>query len=164
MAASVTSGVDQLAASPGGKIGGDIQELKARIVCSTNQLEDESIMPVQSVVTRFRIVVDCGDQQWEVYRRYSDFTELHEKLIQLGSQLPELPPKLLLNAPEDIAERYLELDSYLRTMISIPHVGRHSVLLEFLGAEKQGVRYGVRRYEYDSAQSEGNKYIRDNEL
>ena len=27
-----------------------------------------------------------------------------------------------------------------------------------------GVRYGVRRYEYDSSQSEGNRYIRDNDL
>ena len=33
-------------------------------------------------------------------------------------------------------------------------------MLDFLGAEKHGVRYGVRRYEYDSAQSEGNKYLK----
>ena len=46
----------------------------------------------------------------------------------------------------------------------MPHVGRHSYVLEFLGAEKQPARYGTRKYEYDSSQSEGNRYIRDCEL
>eukprot|EP00966_Prymnesium_polylepis_P025788 594644-Prymnesium_polylepis.1 len=138
--------------------------LKASIVCTTNQIEDESFLPAKSLVTLFRIAVDYGDQNWSIYRRYSDFHELNDKLLQLGATLPELPPKLLLNQPEDIAERYLELDSYLRKVLAMPHIGRHSNLLEFLGAEKQGVRYGVRRYDYDSTQSEGNRYIRDNDL
>ena len=149
--------------SPGGNVATP-QDLKARIICTSNQLEDESFLLVKSMVTLFRIAVDCGEQNWEIYRRYSDFHELNDKLSALGSPLPELPPKLLLHQPEAIAERYIELDSYLRKVLAMPHVGRHSFVLEFLGAEKQGVRYGVRRYEYDSSQSEGNRYIRDNDL
>jgi len=139
-------------------------ELKAAIICTTNQLEGESFVPLKSIVTLFRIVVHCGEHTWEIYRRYSDFHDLNDKLCMIGAELPELPPKLLLNQPEFIAERYLELDRYLKKLLCIPHVGRHSMVLEFLGAGKQGVRYGVRRYEYDSSQSEGNRYIRDHDL
>ena len=60
--------------------------------------------------------------------------------------------------------RYLELDAYLRALLANPSLARHGRLLDFLGVEKHGVRYGIRRYEYDSAQSEGNRYIRDNDL
>ena len=57
-----------------------------------------------------------------------------------------------------------QLDAYLRKLLASPLTGKHGRVLDFLGAEKHGVRYGVRRYEYDSAQSEGNKYIRDDQL
>jgi hypothetical protein len=60
--------------------------------------------------------------------------------------------------------RYLELDAYLRALLAHASLCRNGKLFEFLGVEKHGVRYGVRRYEYDSAQSEGNRYIRDNDL
>ena len=102
----------------------------------------------------------------EVMRRYSDFAELHLRLSKAldASVLPSLPPKLLMNEDTDIASRYLELDAYLRGLLASPATQKHGKLLDFLGAEKHGVRYGVRRYEYDSASSEGNKYIRDDEL
>lgn len=60
--------------------------------------------------------------------------------------------------------RYLELDAYLRKLVASPNTKTHARLLDFLGVEKHGVRYGMRRYEYDSSQSEGNRYIRDNDL
>ena len=60
--------------------------------------------------------------------------------------------------------RYLELDAYVRALLASPVLCKNGKLLDFLGVEKHGVRYGVRRYEYDSAQSEGNRYIRDNDL
>ena len=57
----------------------------------------------------------------------------------------------------------MELDAYLRAP-SVATLSKQGRLLDFLGVEKHGVRYGVRRYEYDSSQSEGNRYIRDNDL
>ena len=52
----------------------------------------------------------------------------------------------------------------MRKLLQTPTVKRNHRLLEFLGIAKQGVRYGVRNYEYDSTQSEGNRYIRDDAL
>ena len=140
--------------------------LTARIVATSNQLEEEPWLPVRSIVTMYRIQATCGGKQWEVMRRYSDFAELHLRLSKAldASVLPSLPPKLLMNEDTDIASRYLELDAYLRGLLASPATQKHGKLLDFLGAEKHGVRYGVRRYEYDSASSEGNKYIRDDEL
>ena len=99
-------------------------------------------------------------------RRYTDFNELHAQMCKAvdTAQLPSLPPKLLLNDDESIAERHLELDGYLRKLLAAEATCRHGRVLDFLGVEKQGVRYGMRRYEYDSAQSEGNRYIRDDDL
>lgn len=165
--------------------------LTIQIVSTVNKLSDEPWLPVQGIVTLFRIQVKADDQTWEVQRRYSDFNELNQRLAKAFGEaaLPELPPKLLLNSDDDIAERYLELDAYLRKLLQITNIARNYRLLEFLGIAKQGVRYGVRNYEcarvssprlpqdgaanhrcacargrYDSSQSEGNRYIRDNDL
>jgi hypothetical protein len=78
--------------------------------------------------------------------------------------LPALPPKLLYNEDGAIAMRFLELDAYIRGLLLNPNIRKNTKLHDFLGVEKHGARYGVRRYEYDSAQSEGNRYIRDNDL
>lgn len=145
----------------------DPDALTARIISTSNQLEDEPWLPVRNIVTMYRIACTAGaEKQWEVLRRYSDFAELHLRLGKAldPAALPPLPPKLVKNDVEDIAERYLELDAYLRKLLATPATAKHGRLLDFLGAEKHGVRYGVRRYEYDSAQSEGNKYIRDDQL
>ena len=73
--------------------------LRATIVCTSNQLEEEPWLPVRGIITLFRIQVVCGEQEWEDDRRYSDFHELNEKLAVICGYeaLPELPPKLLLN-------------------------------------------------------------------
>ena len=51
--------------------------------------------------------VTADDRSWEVQRRYSDFHELNLRLAKAFGEatLPELPPKLLMNADENIAER-----------------------------------------------------------
>ncbi len=149
----------------GGARGSAGDTLTVRIVSTSNALEDEPWLPVKTIVTMFRISVTTSEKQWEVLRRFNDFHELHMLLSRSYDRLPALPPKLLLNDDQSIAERYLELDVYLRKLVEPDsQVRRHAKLLEFLGVEKQGVRYGMRRYEYDSAQSEGNRYIRDNDL
>ena len=145
----------------------DEPQIRATIVSTSNQLEEEPWMPVRGIITMFRIQVRHGDErQWDVLRRYTDFNELHLHLTRAfdPATVPPLPPKLLINSDESIAERYLELDTYLRALLASPLLSKHGRFLDFLGVEKQGVRYGVRRYEYDSAHSEGNRYIRDTDL
>ena len=123
--------------------------LTIQIVSTVNRLSDEPWLPVQGIVTLFRIQVKADDQTWEVQRRYSDFNELNQRLAKAFGEaaMPELPPKLLLNSDDDIAERYLELDAYLRRLLQITSIARNYRLLEFLGIAKQGVRYGIRNYE-----------------
>ena len=123
--------------------------LTVQIVSTINKLSDEPWLPVQGIVTLFRIQVRADDRTWEVHRRYSDFNELNQRLAKAFGEaaLPELPPKLLLNSDVDIAERYLELDAYLRKLLQTTNIARNYRLLEFLGIAKQGVRYGVRNYE-----------------
>jgi len=139
--------------------------LSASVIATSNTLEDEPWLPVRNIITLFRIRVSTGDKEWELLRRYSDFHELDAQLRAAdASAVPAFPPKLLLNGDASIAERFLELDVYLRGLLAAPTLQRHTRLLDFLGVEKHCVRYGVRRYEYDSAHSEGNRYIRDNDL
>ena len=123
--------------------------LTVQIVSTINKLSDEPWLPVQGIVTLFRIQVKADERTWEVHRRYSDFNELNQRLAKAFGEaaLPELPPKLLLNSDVDIAERYLELDAYLRKLLQTTNIARNYRLLEFLGIAKQGVRYGVRNYE-----------------
>lgn len=142
--------------------------------------------------------VNCGEKEWELLRRYAEFHELDAQLAKAfdPATLPALPPKLIINEDSAIAERFLELDVYLRGLLANDAICRHVRLQDFLGVEKNGARYGIRRYEcaphavapcastpparhnsarlhvarvctchrYDSAHSEGNRYIRDNDL
>ena len=153
-------------AAPAGSEEADPVEIEARIVSTHNHLEDEPWLPVRSIVTVFRVKITMGERSWEILRRYSDFHELNLRLVKVfgAGVVADFPPKLMMNADEAIAERYLELDAYVRKLLQTPTVKRNHRLLEFLGIAKQGVRYGVRNYEYDSTQSEGNRYIRDDAL
>ena len=145
---------------------GEMPPITARINSTCNQLDDEPWLPVRGIVTMFRIEVQCGDKRWEQLRRYTDFFELDAQLAKSfdPAMLPGLPPKLMVNEDAAIATRFLELDAYVRGLLAHPSIGKHARVLDFLGVEKHGPRYGVRRYEYDSAHSEGNRYIRDTDL
>ena len=157
---------DGLAASQDAAHAENEPTLTARIISTCNQLEEEPWLPVRSIITMFRISVVCGDKTWELLRRYTEFHELDAQLAKVfdPAVLPPLPPKLLVNEDAAIATRFLELDAYIRALLTNPNIRRNTKLHDFLGVEKHGARYGVRRYEYDSAQSEGNRYIRDNDL
>ena len=63
----------------------DPDALTARIISTSNQLEDEPWLPVRNIVTMYRIACTAGaEKQWEVLRRYSDFAELHLRLGKEG--------------------------------------------------------------------------------
>ena len=105
----------------------------ARIVATTNQPPTDvlSLRPV----TFYRLQVTAANpsSSWTVLRRYSEFVELRSELLKTEHELPLLPPKLVRNDIEDIAERYLELDAFLRALLSNPRVAMHGSLRSFLG-------------------------------
>ena len=83
------------AAADDGSDGTRPSVLTTKIVSTINKLSDEPWLPVQGIVTLFRIQVKADDQAWEVQRRYSDFNELNQRLAKAFGEaaLPELPPK-----------------------------------------------------------------------
>ena len=95
------------AAGAGSAESSEEEPIKATIVSTSNQLEEEPWMPVRGIITMFRIQVNSGGKQWDVMRRYTDFNELHLQLTRAvdPSIVPLLPPKLLLNDDASIAER-----------------------------------------------------------
>lgn len=76
----------------------------------------------------YKITVTGGVRSWDVWHRYSDFTTLHDDLIQHTSSEPpaSLPPKHRLSVlsfggtSEDaiIEERRTGLEAYLRSILS----------------------------------------------
>ena len=108
----------------------------ARVV-GTSNVEVAAPVPWQqtSVVTNFHIRCKQGDAQWMVERRYSEFRALHADISNshMAGRLPELPPKLLFNASENVAERLEALDAYLRGLLQAAPTGEaYSHLARFL--------------------------------
>ena len=147
--------------------GSASKRLEAKVLATTN-VQTQPHTP-SSFVTLFRINVTHGDDTIEVLRRYSEFNDTHLRLAHALSNphlLPELPPKLLINSDTHIAERLLELDAYLRSLIAVPTLADNQILHDFLGVptEQATAKCSVRTFEYDSSQSEGNRYIRNSDL
>jgi hypothetical protein len=74
---------------------------------------------------------------YRIWRRYSDFHSLHERLQATYPTvaLPVLPPKLLLQRSHvrSVAERRLpELDAYLQMLLAMPTVASSAALVAFL--------------------------------
>ena len=86
--------------------------------------------------------MDCT-RSWCVLRRYSEFFELHQTLTYDIGPLPVLPPKLVLNTAEDLADRYLDLDAFLRALLAMPTAAAHVRLRSFLGADSASAPRGI---------------------
>ena len=117
----------------------------ARVV-GTSNVEVAAPVPWQqtSVVTNFHIRCKQGDAQWMVERRYSEFRALHADICNshMAGRLPELPPKLLFNASENVAERLEALDAYLRGLLQAAPTGEaYSHVARFLA---NGLASGAR--------------------
>ena len=68
-------------------------------------------------------------------RRYSEFHKFHELLSLEWSDLPPLPPKLLLSQEvDDVAERMMALDAYLRALLASPALALSPLVSTFLDA------------------------------
>lgn len=111
--------------------------LVARVVATTNRPAQE-LFAVRPTVTLYRIHVrqfSSGARSWCVLRRYSEFVDLAAALSRTVGTMPALPPKLVVNTPEGLANRYLELDAFLRSLLSMPLAAGHARLRSFLGAD-----------------------------
>ena len=66
------------------------------------------------------IEITVGDCKWTIQRRYSEFHDLHEKLVALKKvEKAQLPPKKYLRnqAKSFVEKRRHELEVYLQTLL-----------------------------------------------
>ncbi|KIJ45510.1 hypothetical protein M422DRAFT_250826 [Sphaerobolus stellatus SS14] len=72
----------------------------------------------------YRIEVQASVRSWEMWRRYSEFVDLHNELIKTTGATPpvSLPPKHIFairkNDEKILEERRIGLEAYLRALIS----------------------------------------------
>ena len=116
--------------------------LVARVVASQNR-QTTDLLAVRPTVTVYRIHVrEFADstRSWCVLRRYSEFRRLRASIARsVRAELPELPalpPKLVMHNSDVLAGRYIALDAFLRSLLSLPAAAAHPRLRSFLGADE----------------------------
>ncbi|KAG7309134.1 hypothetical protein JYU34_005056 [Plutella xylostella] len=90
-----------------------------------NHREDSSVniedTSTKDSVTFYKITVKVGSVSWSVLHRYSDFVELHEKLVaDHGVAKDLLPPKKVIRnkTPKFVEQRREALNEYLKNVFN----------------------------------------------
>lgn len=86
-------------------------------------------------VTYYKITVTVGSVQWEVYHRYSDFVELHDRLVSDHGVAKELlPPKKVIRnkTPKFVEKRREALNEYLKNVFKYLKLTMPSEFAHFL--------------------------------
>jgi len=78
-----------------------------------------------------------GSIFWEIRRRFSQFSELHEKLKSVVD-LPPLPPKRMFGSfsREFLSQRQADLEQYLQSLLAVPEITESSDFVDFLWKNK----------------------------
>jgi hypothetical protein len=75
--------------------------------------------------------------RWNVHRRYTDFEELHNKLVRSGFPgIPELPGKRIMGnfSSSFLEQRRAQLEVYLKCVADVPEAARSAGFMGFIGA------------------------------
>ncbi|CAD8138661.1 unnamed protein product [Paramecium pentaurelia] len=82
---------------------------------------------------RYSFQISIGDLKHIIWKRFSQFDELHQLLKQRYQQLPQLPFKTTA-ALQQISPnlRSLNLQQYLQDLIKVPNIGENIHLRQFL--------------------------------
>ena len=71
----------------------------------------------------YQVFIRIKDEEWNVYRRYSQFLELHQKMIKLQPAVNSLdfPPKKAFSNRDArvVQERRKRLETYLRELVNL---------------------------------------------
>ena len=125
--------LEELRSQSVGELATGALRTEARVIKTSNELEEGLLG--EKVVTNFVVEVRQLAFRWEVRRRYSEFHRFHELLSLQWMDLPPLPPKLLLSQEaDDVAERMMQLDSYLRALLASPALATSPLVCTFLDA------------------------------
>lgn len=86
-------------------------------------------------VTYYKILVKVGGVQWTVWHRYSDFAELHERLMaDHGVAKDLMPPKKVIGnkTPKFVEQRREALNDYLKNVFNYLKLTMPSEFAHFL--------------------------------
>ena len=94
-------------------------------------------------VTYYKIKVSIDPYEWNVQRRFKDFVELHETLIECGVSKESLPQKKFLGNrdPSFIMKRRRELETYLISVFQFLSRALPQSLADFLDLSKYDLNY-----------------------
>ncbi|XP_032591383.1 nischarin [Drosophila grimshawi] len=118
--------------------------------CYYRQYEDTTVtIPKYSVessagITYYDIKVQVANVEWFVERRYRDFAQLHEKLVEeISISKKLLPPKKLVGnkQPAFLEQRREQLEIYLRELLIYFRNELPRLLAEFLDFNKYDIIY-----------------------
>ena len=75
---------------------------------------------------------------WTLYKRYSQFLELRDKLASKKiKNLPKLPPKLYFSNEQKLSERQLGLEDFLNDLFRNINILRYPEIIEFIQCPKE---------------------------
>ena len=75
---------------------------------------------------------------WTIYKRYSQFLELRDKLASKKiKNLPKLPPKLYFSNDQKLSERQLGLEDFLNDLFRNVNILRYPEIIEFIQCPKE---------------------------
>lgn len=75
---------------------------------------------------------------WTIYKRYSQFLELRDKLASKKiKNLPKLPPKLYFSNDQKLSERQLGLEDFLNDLFRNVNILRYPEIIEFIKCPKE---------------------------
>lgn len=90
-------------------------------------------------------VTDANNSTWFVKRRYRNFERLHRHLKDIPNYTLHLPPKRIFSSSTEDAfvhQRCIQLDKYLRDLLSIANVAEQHEVWDFLSASSKNYSFG----------------------
>lgn len=101
-----------------------------------HQIQSERTFPFKKYV-EYSFKISTNYKKWTIFRRYTDFENLHKKLINRIPKIPNLPAKTFFNMNDKvIKERKMLLEEYLNNLFQIVNVSNYPDILEFIEIDK----------------------------
>lgn len=90
-------------------------------------------------------VTDADNNTWFVKRRYRNFERLHRHLKDIPNYTLHLPPKRIFSSSTEdsfVHQRCIQLDKYLKDLLSIANVAEQHEVWDFLSSSSQNYSFG----------------------
>ncbi|XP_051134715.1 uncharacterized protein LOC127253946 [Andrographis paniculata] len=119
---------------------GYIPKLRCRVTGAYFEKHGSKSFAVYSIA-----VTDPDNNTWFVKRRYRNFERLHRHLKDIPNYTLHLPPKRIFSSSTEdsfVHQRCIQLDKYLRDLLSIANVAEQHEVWDFLSSSSQNYSSG----------------------